>query len=255
MIRTLTYHCCPLVDNDLWLRNMEQLLARWHVFDGKRIIAVSRGDGIRPLDDVRRVVDAAMGDQWVPVEYVVVNNDRRLREVASFRRILDRVLDQPGRDSAVFYAHTKGNSTYDDVQGAIYWRNTMYHRLLDHADHCVGLIERGVPAVGCNKLVWRVGQRSPYPSGLMHGRWMFAGTFFWYSSARARERDWRNVPNDRYGAEAWLAGMYEPDECVSVFQPWPESKYPGVNPYDPELYVRAGSAIEDIELRHPMYFI
>jgi hypothetical protein len=66
---------------------------------------------------------------------------------------------------------------------------------------------------------------------------MFAGTFFWFRSYSVYTRPaWRYVPQDRYGAEAWLSGMFQAHECKSVYQIWPETVYPTPNPYRAEIY-------------------
>lgn len=250
-IRNLIYHVCPLTSNDLWRRNIEQLLARISVFNGRRVIAISNGDPERlhPTSEVERAFKNC------GCSFITVRNDRSLREVASFRLLLDRVQSERP-DECTFYAHTKGNSTADDVQGATYWRNAMYHVLLDTWYSCMDKLDRGYSAVGSHKMIWAVGQRPPYPTRLRHGHWMFAGTYFWFRHDHVfTNSKWVSIPHDRYGAEAWLSGMFEPDRCFSVFQPWPEDVYPAPNPYDPKLYIRMGMAIPDEELKHPSYCI
>jgi hypothetical protein len=257
--RNLIYHCCPLVNNDLWRRNVEQLLARIDLFNGYKIVAVSTGDSglLHPIDEVRQ----ELGQHSSGVRFIQVPNDRNLREVVSFRPLLDAVytLDP---NQVVFYAHTKGNATFDSVEGATYWRNVMYHKLLDGwLDRMAELAK--YPAVGTHKMWWGKDQRSPYPSRLAYGNWMFAGTFFWFRACKVFEKEshttrngnsWKTIPQDRYGAEAWLSGLFDKDEVHSCFQPWEkDAKFP--NPYDPELYKRLGYAIEDAELRQPSYCI
>jgi hypothetical protein len=228
--RNLLYHVCPLAENDVWLANVRQVRRRLDLFNGRRIVAVATGEGMLSPEDVR----AAFGDR--DIEYLEIPNDRRLREVASFRALLDCVAEVDAKQ-ATFYAHTKGNSTRENRTGAMYWRNAMYHHLLDGWPECIGHLESGMAAVGTHKMIWGTGRRSPYPTKLQHGEWMFAGTFFWFRNDVVFGREWQNVPNDRYGAEAWLSGILSPGEARSVFQPWPETKYPTPSPYKPELYV------------------
>lgn len=255
MNRSLLYHCCPLKSNVLWYRNLQQLLRRAHVFNWRMSMAVARDHNCFPMEVVQRALLELWPDSLHRIQLYAVNNDRRLREVKSFRMLLESVESRDPRN-AVFYAHTKGNSTYDDVRGATYWRNTMYSKLLDEADTCIEYLRQGYAAVGCNKVIWPKGRRPPYPSMLMHGNWMFAGTFFWFrSDAVYSSEKWRKIPDDRYGAEAWLSGLLEPQDCKSVFQPWRADQYPPPSPYDPRLYEREGTAIEDIELESPSYFI
>lgn len=262
-VRHLLYHCCPLVTNDLWMRNVDQLCDRIGLFNGRLCVAVSipgvviaetgRPEAMCTMDEVRQYFGERC-HRTDEIEFVPVKNDHRLREVASFQTLLDRVAT-PKEGHATFYAHTKGNSTYGSVQGSIYWRNAMYYALLDQWESCMDHLREHV-AAGCCKMVWGDRYRSPYPSGLNHGRWMFSGTFFWFRNDMVFSReDWRKVPNDRYGAEAWLAGMFEHEQVKSVMQPWPETAYPGVDPYDPDWYRDANVAIEDIELTHPSYRI
>jgi len=250
--RDLIYHICPLRSNDLWLRNVEQLLARIEVFNGRRLVAIAVGSNDL-LHDVDRVKRELKGHG---IDYILVRNDRNLREVASFRPLLDVVGGDPNKDRAVFYAHTKGNSTYDNVEGATYWRNVMYHELLDKWQRCVELIQEGYAFVGTHQMIWGATQKCPYPSRLAHGQWMFAGTFWWFSAARVFSHPrWRIVPQDRYGAEAWPSGLFNPEECKSVWQPIAPDKLYGRDPYDPELYARMGACIADCELKHPSYQI
>jgi len=258
--RHLIYHCCPLTTNDLWERNVDQLLKRIHIFDGSVNIAVSTvanksidgtPDPLHPVD----VVSQKFRGCGVHVNIIPVRNDRRLREVASFRVLLDRVSSRSS-DDVTFYAHTKGNSTYDSVEGALYWRNMMYHKLLDNWEECMWHL-RDHKAVGCSKMNWSSMPRSPFPTQIQnHHHWMFAGTFFWFRNDAVFTRDdWQKIQNDRYGAEAWPGDLFPSEECKSVFQPWPEHKFWGISPYDPQLYIKNGVAIEDVELRHPSYVI
>lgn len=248
--RDLIYHVCPLRGNDIWRLNIEQLLARIDVFNGRRVIAIATCDDekLHPAEEAMRMF------RGHSVQFIKVTNDRNLRETASFRPLLDAV-ETLNANVVCFYAHTKGNSTADSVEGATYWRNVMYHKLLDEWEHRMADLEEGHAAVGTHLLSWPVGHRSPYPSRLMHGQWMFAGTFFWFRSRRVFSHEkWPIVPRDRYGTEAYLSGLFEKNQVKCCWQPWP----PGTmhpNPYDPELYQRLHMCIVDAELRRPMYYI
>jgi len=245
------------------MRNVDQLCERIGIFNGSLNVAVSvpgiiiaetgKPEGLHGVEEVRDYF-ASRCSRAYEINFIPVRNDHRLREVASFQKLLDQVAS-PKKGHATFYAHTKGNSTYGSVQGSIYWRNAMYYALLDQWKGCMASLEEYV-AVGCCKMIWGDNYRSPYPSGLNHGRWMFSGTFFWFRNDAVFSRnDWRQVPQDRYGAEAWLAGMFSTEQTKSVLQPWPETAYPGIDPYDSKWYRDAGVAIEDVELAHPSYRI
>lgn len=231
----LIYHVCALKSNDHWRDNIDQLVRRWRVFTQRKIIAVAVGDGMYSADRVRMNFPR-------DAEFIEVPNDKRLREVATFLPLLEAV--ETTTRSATFYAHTKGNSTTDSVIGAKLWRNAMYHYLLDHARSCIGLLELA-PCVGTTKMVWNTNGKSPFPTGLRNGNWMFAGTFFWFrNDAVFKHPEWKSIPMDRYGAEAWLGGLFEDKEAVSVFQPWPVSRFPIGSPYDPNNYLQFAKAFE-----------
>lgn len=230
----MLYHVCPIASNNVWRLNIQQMRRRLYVFTGRKIVAVARDDGLLPVEDVRREFNDDS------IQYITVPNDRELREVASFLPLLEMV-ESTNPVEATFYAHTKGNSTKDDALGAEMWRNAMYHHLLDHANVCLDLL-LSHPCVGTHKMAWEPGTYGPFPGGenrpsLWGCEWMFAGTFFWFRNSDVFGRpDWQNVPQDRYGAEAWLGKMFEMKQGATVFQPWSASEYPTPSPYDPKLY-------------------
>lgn len=225
----LIYHVCPLRANEVWRLNVRQLIKRWHVFSGRKIVAVSQGDGCHDMEEVAS--EFRYGDiEWLPLP-----NDPQLREVATFLPLLE-VIQSTEPLEATFYAHTKGNSTADNALGAEYWRNQMYRSLLDDV-HAVRHNLLHHPAVGTTIISWPKNERPPYPTGLKTGTWMFAGTFFWFRHDAVFTRpDWRQVAQDRYGAEAWLSGMFGVNEVCTLFQPWPVDQYPSPSPYDPRMY-------------------
>lgn len=225
--RHLIYHVCPLQKNDVWRLNVRRLSACAEIFNGRRVVAIARGPGLHDVDEVRRELGFSC-------EVLEVDNCRVLREVASFPRLLESVYTTDP-SSAIFYAHTKGNSSTGDAQAVARWRNMMYSKLLNEWSCAVEAL-RTWSAVGTTKLVWRKNDRSPYPTGLKVGTWMFAGTFFWFRADQTFTRAWRHVAHDRYGAESWLSSFMSPYETQSLFQPWPEGVFPKVNVYSSNLY-------------------
>lgn len=228
--RHLIYHIYPSKSNVIWQDNVRQLQQRRHVFNGRCVFAIAVDDTTESADAVQDILE------WDGAEFLVVKNDARLREVKSFFPLLDKIKTVD-RESAIFYAHTKGNSNQEkSALGIELWRNTGYRVLLDDMESVEnGLIDH--TCVGINKIIWQKGSISPYPTRLAYGNWMFAGTYFWFrADAVFSHVAWATVPNDRYGAEAWLSGMFEPRQGLSLFQPWPESQYPTPDPYAPSIY-------------------
>lgn len=247
-MRHLIYHCCPLVANSIWRRNLKQLGPRAGIFD-TAVVAIATGDGCHDLAYVVERIDEALlcaiGDR-ARLRFLTIDNDPRLREVASFELLLDAVRPSCAPGDAVFYAHTKGNSTADGVQGATRWRNAMYDVLLNAQTHpWERLSDPRYLSVGACKMIWHPANRrhpeprawrTPFPSGLeVPHRWIFAGTFFWFSAEIFERYNWRAaIQPDRYGAEAWLGHLMPRVRGLSVLQPRPE--YEPWNPYDPAHY-------------------
>lgn len=225
----LIYHVYASKANDCWKANIRQLKRRIGLFNGKRVIAVAEDRNSHSWLTVKR--EFGMDG----LDFMALPNDPRIREVVTFAPLLRKVYSVNPRE-ATFYAHSKGNTNRtDSVKGMVYWRNAGYHFLLDDP----AMIRRALqlhPCVGIHKMCWS-DCIPPYPTRLSWGRWMFAGTFFWFRNEDVFSNwKWPFVPDDRYGAEAWLSGLFAPSQAHSVYQLWPEYQYPTPSPYDPSLY-------------------
>ena len=224
--RHLIYHIYASKWNDLWLDNLDVLNCYINpAFNGKRIAAISSDNSTHPFEKVAQVASQ------LGFECHEHKNDPVIREVATFLPLLESVYSLDPSE-AIFYGHTKGNTTSDSKRGAKIWRNIGYRSLVGEWEKCIKHLET-YPCVGMHKICWPAGTTPPYPSKLMHGNWMSAGTYFWFRSAAVYSLpNWNYVPQDRYGAEAWLSGLF-PDHksCKSVYQLWPEDQYPTPSPY------------------------
>ncbi len=229
--RNLLYHVTPFTSNDIWLRNIRQLLKRLDLFNGRRVIAVATGDGLA----LPEVVKAAFGTHQV--EILPHPNSRELRENATFLKLLEQVASTDPIE-ATFYAHAKGVAKdvlcSGDPLGSRYWRNAMYHELLDDWNRIAELLEE-YPVVGSHRR-HHPEQPQIYPDGQSSSEWHFAGTFFWF-----RNRDvfatnrWREVWQPTgWGAEAWVGRMFLFDQSACVAYDGLTDHY---NPdsYDPKL--------------------
>jgi hypothetical protein len=226
--RHLIYHVYPNLSRDVWRRNCRQLRRRRDLFNGRCIFAVALGPETHTLDEVQAKLN------WPGAEWLPLANDRTLQDTASFLPLLT-AIETTDPHAAVFYGHTKGTwSTAGDPKGIEFWRNAMYANLLDRWPE-VGESLRFHAAVGTNKFTWEC--RPGFPSGYDPlGHWMFAGAFFWFRADLVFSHPrWRNVAQDKFGGEGWLAELFPASEGRSMFQPWPEESRPG-NSYDPATY-------------------
>lgn len=241
----LIYHVYPATKNNLWLQNIQELLARWHVFTGARVVAVATDANSRGLPEV---LEAFAGCDPQPT-ILLLPNDPQLREVATFLPLLQAVQSTDPTE-ATFYAHSKSNTTAGQQQGAWLWTQRMYATLLDQIQVVRDAL-RVHPLVGCCKMVWPRGGRSVFPSELAVGNWMFAGTFFWFRHDRTYTHPrWDRVMRDRYGAEAWPSSIVaNHEEAATLYQPWPVEMYPAPSPYDVRTHCSHHAPREDMSSR------
>ena len=223
----LIYHVYPDADNDVWLRNVQQLRRRLGVFNGRKLMAIATGPGLACPDQVRAAV------AWPDVEYLPVPNDPEIGEVASFSKLLASVRSKDPREAS-FYAHTKGASNRrHDPKAIETWRDMMYAHLLGDLDRVKESLRR-FACVGCLKKV------HPYvcafPSQVPWAHWHFCGTFFWFRHDRVfSDARWSCVPYDYWGAEMWLGGFLDASEGCSLYQPQSETDM-SWTAYDPEFW-------------------
>jgi hypothetical protein len=232
----LIYHVYPSKKNDVWIQNIEQLARRWQNFNHQRVVAIATGPDCCHPDEVKEMLYFPNR----PAQFIEMENDPILRETKSFLPLLQSIQSQDPNE-ATFYAHTKGTSTAEFAVGVARWRNAMYHHLLDQGNVVRELL-RTHPCVGCCKMIWEHKDPEidvPYPTKLEYGNWMFAGTFFWFRNQSVFSHpNWSCIPQDRYGTEAWLSGMFTAEQAVSLHQPWRAEMYPTPSPYSASLYHR-----------------
>jgi PAS domain-containing protein len=229
--RNLLYHITPFATNDIWLRNVRQLLKRIDLFNGRRVIAVATGDGLVPPDEIRN----AFGRH--EIEILTRPNSSELRENATFLPLLKRIAD-PDPHTATFYAHAKGVAKdvlcLGDPLGSRYWRNAMYHELLDDWERINELLE-DYAIVGTHRRQHNEDHRI-YPDGQSESSWHFAGTFFWFRNADVfATNQWREVWQPTgWGAEAWPGRMFDFEQSACVAYDGLVDHY---NPasYDPQI--------------------
>lgn len=226
--RNLIYHVYPTRINSVWLHNIRSLLHYWRAFNGRKLVTVALASETEPLE----IVQTAFGACQTEIEWLPIRNDPELREVAGFRLLVDAIQSRRD-DEASFFAHTKGNTSAAARAGIPRWRNAMLYHLLARWEECVEVL-RYHPCVGTTKMVSR--SPFPFPSGLRRGLWMFSGTFFWFRHDAVFHRDDWMIPHDRYGAEAWLGGLFAEHEAFSMFQPWPPAQWPLNSPYALDHY-------------------
>jgi len=206
VIRHLTYHLAPLASaRGNWRWNVDQLVRRWPIFTGRKLIAVATGENCDPLD----VVQAAFPPD---AEFIAAPNDRELREAVTFPKLCAAVIDEPG---ITFFAHAKGASYYEPRTNAPHlaaatnaWSTCMYRGLLD----APAKIDAAMADRWFFSLLMRNGRFDCFDYGAALD-WHLCGTFFWFSNERVRRANWReHLPPHRYAVEQWPTWICQSDK-------------------------------------------
>ena len=236
--RHLLYHVWPVANNDLWAWNIEQLLKRIDLFNGRRVMAIVTDEESHEAATVKRRV-AGHG-----FEFIEMRNHPRLREAGTFLRLLRRV--KTGDPSAVtFYAHAKGVSRARTVHAVEKrWAECMYHHLLDYPERAMEALSRkGMFGVSFE----------------LERLWIYPGTFWWFHNASLFAKpDWHTLANPitkegvGWSVEAFPNRFFA-DDCERFYPP--ELRYPKDTQfglYDPRIWsddVRVASLNERAKWR------
>jgi len=234
--RNLIYHCYAHPDSFAWIENLAELRKRLHLFNGRRIVVVVKAHDLIGIDQVQ----AILGEE---IEYHLVPNDLRLRDAASFLLLLKQVRSINTYE-ATFYAHTKGTAPHHRGNAAkllaiLYWRNRMYHELLDHWPQVAAKLKQ-YACVGTHKIDYSLikDHVMQSPTGLQWGKWHFAGNFYWFRhDCIFRNPHWSEIPDDPYAAEMWLGKFIDTADAVSMFQSWNPLTNPAPDLYNPESHL------------------
>lgn len=208
----LIYHLLPVAGR--WQGNVDELLKRWPLFTGRKVIAImtggafSRGKGQGETDAKFTLDPPAMVKAAFPpdAEFIELPNDPKLREVASWGPLVEKVLATADDADAVFYGHAKGVTRAampDD------WTRWMYETCLDYPEKVDSLL-------GTHPIVGSFKKTNPSFSG--RSRWHYSGTFFWFRAGDMKGRPWRNVPKEWWGVEGWAGIAYAVAEGGVIFK-------------------------------------
>lgn len=196
MIRNLIFHVTPIA-NYKW--NIEQLIKRWPIFTGKKVIAIATD---RTFDTPNVVKSLFPKD--LDLEFIEVKNHPLLRETKSLPVLLERASEFD-RSGTLCYFHSKGVTRKEDPS-VMLWTRIIYHYGMDLIEKVDKLLLK-FPVVGCCK---RYGKFETFPRG---STWHYSGTIWTARLKDLFERNWQNVPLIRYGAEAYISLLFKDEEA------------------------------------------
>jgi hypothetical protein len=200
--RHLLMHVYPVRGNGVWQWNLDQILARLHLFNGSKTIAVA-------VDETTDSIQTVRAHAYIPESlWFDFENDPTLREVVSHNHLWNRVPHQPGH--ATFYCHAKGvthplESAYNAWAKLLYEANLDYWPWVD-----AWLLTHPIAGALRKEVAWPVPEHRVSP-------WHYSGAFYWVRNDALVGRDWRKIDQFRCGVETWPSRLFTLDEAGVLF--------------------------------------
>jgi glycosyltransferase involved in cell wall biosynthesis len=200
--RNLVYHVWP-VRGTTWQWNLEQLIKRLDIFNGRRLLGIVHDDRSAPAEEVKEFV-AGHG-----FEFIVAQNDER-GEAITFPLMMQQVAsDDP--NEITFYAHAKGVKYEPNVPAPVRrWAEVQYRVALEDWPTIRDHLQR-FAMTGCFR---RPGRFSAHRN---LADWHYSGTFFWLRNAHVFTRDYSAVPQFYGGVETWPGTIFRKEETACLF--------------------------------------
>jgi len=215
--RHLAYHVYPVAGNGVWQSCLEQLKSRLHLFNGRRLITVTHGGGMRT--DPPEMVDKFLDGHGC--EIIHLENDKVLREVAAWPHLWGRLESFASRGHCALFAHAKGVTRPVNVGITCHPWSQMLHEInLDYWPVIEEHLKRH-PITGAFK------KRG---NGFEHSKsaWHYSGTFYWVRLNDFFTRPWKQVDQFWWGTESWPGIAYRWEDAGCLFH---EGKVNTLNMY------------------------
>lgn len=203
--RHLMYHLWP-VKGETWRWNVELLLQRIDLFNGRRLVAIVTDERTEDL----ATVQAAFAGHGV--EFIVRPNASG-GESVTFPLMLAE-LAREHRDDVAFYAHAKGVKYEPASPPAVKrWAEVQMAVTLDHWP----TIRAQLDQHAMTGLLRRPGR---FANHHHVGDWHYSGTCFWFRHDAVFQRAWQDVPAFYGGVEAWPGMLFSQQEtgCLLLDQ-------------------------------------
>ncbi len=243
--RHLLYHVYPVSGNGMWQWNVDELVKRIALFNGRRVVAVAidppkgresdyRGkdapDNYRDIPgcDSFGAVMERFGPHAKDIEFVRVQNDPKLREVATFLPLFDRLSSRVSPGECFLYAQAKGVSR---PLGHIAkrWTEALLETLLDYWPVVSNSLTQH-PVTGSFKKKGR-----GWPRTQSDSNWHYSGSWFWCRNRELFTKlDWRKIDQFWSGIEPYPSQHFG-RESGCVFH---ESSVAAMNLYNASYWAR-----------------
>src|ERR1051326_1642300 len=195
--RNLLYHVWP-VSGTMWRWNLDQLLKRIELFNGRRVMSIVYDAKSAAPEEVQEVV-AGHG-----FEFVIAPNDER-GEAINFAEMM-RMVASRDQNELTFSGHAKGVKYEPTVPQPIRrWSEVQYQVALDDWKSIREQLQR-YAMTGPFK---RYGRYKPHRN---LADWHYSGTYFWMRHAHVFARDYQAIPQFYGGVETWPGTVFRKEE-------------------------------------------
>ncbi|MBY6263643.1 hypothetical protein EI613_17230 [Azospirillum sp. 412522] len=200
--RNLIYHIWPVRDS-LWRWNLEQLLHRIELFNGRRIVGIASDARADTPAEVQAMLEGH------GCEFIVRPN-RPTGEVETFPIML-RSLRSEEPNEVTFYGHAKGVKYREAIPPQVRrWTEVLYRTTLDNWGGVRTALDHHVMAGSFRRL----GRIAPHR---FLGDWHYSGTFFWMRNAHVCDPRLLNVANFYSGVEVWPGQHFPLEKAACLF--------------------------------------
>lgn len=197
--KTLLFHLYPVPGATE--HHFEKLSAISGDFD-RKIMGIAYDRTTASPDQVKE----KFGDDW---EYVVVKNDKDLREVVTYRKML-KMLDFNDPNHVTFCAHGKGTQEHTvDSDPILWWTDAMYETVLYNQEGVIKEFEKGFKVVGSFRRLGN-GLRTKY-------RWHYSGTFYAFKNDKFKDKEIPTHNSRWWGTESWPGDHFGVNESSVIF--------------------------------------
>ena len=207
--RHLAMHVWPVKNVGAWQWNLDQVIQRAHLFNGRRVIGIATSRDADPPEAVMEYLRARGFD----AEFVVKPNSKKKGEVVTFLDMMAILAGGNGRNDATFYCHAKGvrhKFRVDDPNHTVFqWTEAMYQTCLDYWP----LVESALT----NHAFVGSFRRAGFFRTPGNYRWHYSGTFYWFRNSEIFNRRWHRIDQKYYGTEAWPGLMAPYDQSACLF--------------------------------------
>ncbi len=203
-VRNLIYHVYPLRGSDVWRWNVDMILQRIDLFNGRRVVAIAVGDETESAEAVKDRFGSEV------VEYMVFRNNKHAAEMSSFVSLLAQ-MESDDPNQVTFRAHAKCVMRCQQKQAPHLrdWVEMLYRTSLEDWPLIQKHLEAAAMTGSCRKF-GQFNKRQP------KNKPTYSGTFYWFRNCFVFSRDWQVVDSPRWGCESWPGKLFSKEETKCI---------------------------------------